>query len=146
MLARKVEFDLVLNKKDEFLRKFRDEVLPILRKQDGFIDILGLTNEIRVEKAIIISLWDTREQALKYEQTMFPKITDMLKPYMMSRFTVTPYMVETTVSEHILSPAVKPNNPSPGAATLGHFCALQTGSLSFFLKPVLDSRRSGCLN
>jgi hypothetical protein len=106
MFARKVEFDLVLNKKDEFLRKFRDEVLPILRKQDGFVDILGLTNEIRVEKAIIISLWDTREQALKYEQTMFPKITDMLKPYMMSRFTVTPYMVETTVSEHILSPAV----------------------------------------
>jgi heme-degrading monooxygenase HmoA len=103
MFARKLEFDLVLNKKDEFLRKVRDEVLPILRRQDGFIDLLGLTNEIKVEKALMISLWESREHALEYDKKVFPKITNMLKPYLMSPFVVTPYMVETTVSEHILS-------------------------------------------
>lgn len=105
MFARKLEFDLVLNKKDEFLSRVRDEVLPILRKQEGFIDILALTNEIKVEKALIISLWESREHALEYDKTVFPRITSMLKPYVMSPFVVTAYMVETTVSRHILSAA-----------------------------------------
>ena len=103
MFARKVEFDLVVNKKEEFLRKLRDEVLPIMRKQPGFIDILGLTNEIKVEKALVISFWESREHALNYEKTAFPKITEMLKPYVMTSFVVTPCVVEKTISERILT-------------------------------------------
>ena len=103
MFARKVEFDLIVNKKDEFLRKVRDEVLPILKRQAGFVDILGLTNEIKVEKALVISLWKTREDALGYESEVFPKITQLLKPYVMSQFVVAPCIVETAISEHILA-------------------------------------------
>ena len=103
MFARKLEFDLVLIKKDEFLHKVREEVLPMLKKQDGFIDVLGLTNEIKVEKALMISLWETREKALQYEKTVFPNIMSLLKPYLISPITVTPYMVETTLSEHLFS-------------------------------------------
>jgi hypothetical protein len=36
MFARKLEFDLIVNKKEELLRKVRDEVLPILKEQAGF--------------------------------------------------------------------------------------------------------------
>jgi hypothetical protein len=103
MFARKLEFDLMLIRKEEFLRKVRDEVLPILKKQAGFIDILGLTNEIKVEKALVISLWKTREDALKYEKEVLPKVTELLKPYLMTPFVVTPCIVETTISEHILA-------------------------------------------
>lgn len=105
MFARKLEFGLMLVKKEEFLRKVRDEVLPILKKQAGFIDILGLTEELKVEKTLLISLWDSKEQALKYEKEVFPKIVAMLKPYMLTQFVVTPCVVETTISEHILAAA-----------------------------------------
>ena len=103
MFARKVEFDLLVNKKDEFLRKVREEILPIMKRQAGFIDIIGLTHEIKVEKGLVISLWETREHAMKYEQEVFPKVTEMLKPYLMKPFVVTPCTVETTISEHILA-------------------------------------------
>ena len=105
MFARKLEFDLMLVKKEEFLRKVRDEVLPILKKQAGFIDILGLTDELKVEKTLLISLWETKENALKYEKEVFPKITAMLKPYLLKPFVVTPCVVETTISQHILAAA-----------------------------------------
>lgn len=105
MFARKVEFDLMLIKKDEFLRKVRDEVLPILKKQAGFIDILGLTDELKVEKTLLISLWDTKEHALCYEKEAFPKITALLKPYLLKPMVVAPCVVETTISEHILTTA-----------------------------------------
>jgi hypothetical protein len=105
MFARKLEFDLMLVKKDEFLRKVRDEVLPILKKQEGFIDILGLTDELKVEKALLISLWETKEHAMKYEREFFPKITALLRPYLLTPFVVTPCVVETTISEHILATA-----------------------------------------
>lgn len=105
MFARKLEFDLMLVKKDEFLRKVRDEVLPILKKQEGFIDILGLTDELKVEKALLISLWETKEHAMKYEREVFQKITALLKPYLLRPFVVTPCVVETTISEHILAAA-----------------------------------------
>jgi hypothetical protein len=104
MFARKLEFDLMLVKKEEFLRKVRDEVLPILKSQAGFIDILGLTDELKVEKTLLISLWETKEHALKYEKD-FPKITAMLKPYLLKPFVVTPCVVETTISQHILAAA-----------------------------------------
>jgi hypothetical protein len=103
MFARKLEFDLVVNKKEEFLRKLRDEVLPIMKTQPGFIDILGLTNEIKVEKALVISFWESREHALNYEKTVFPKITEMLRPYLMTPCVVSPCVVEETISEHILT-------------------------------------------
>ena len=103
MFARKLEFDLVVNKKEEFLCKIRNEVLPIMKKQPGFVDIIGLTNEIKVEKALVISFWESREHALNYEKEVFPKITEMLKPYLMTPFVVTSCMVEKTISEHILS-------------------------------------------
>jgi len=103
MFARKLEFDLVVNKKDEFLEKVREKVLPLMKKQAGFVDILGLTHEIKVEKGLVISLWETKEHAMKYEKEVFPKVAEMLKPYLMRPLVVTPCMVETTISEHILA-------------------------------------------
>lgn len=90
MFARKLEFDLMLVEKEEFLRKVRDEVLPILKNQAGFLDILGLTDELKVEKTLLISLWETKDHALKYEKEVFPKITAMLKPYLLKPFIVPP--------------------------------------------------------
>jgi len=103
MFARKLEFALVVNKREELIRKVRDEVLPLMKEQAGFIDVLGLTNEIQVEKALVLSLWQTRESALNYEKAVFPKVKELLKPYLMTPLVVTHCMVETTISDHILA-------------------------------------------
>ena len=50
MFARILEFVPLMEKKDEFIRVVKKEVLPILKKQEGFLEILPLVPENKTEK------------------------------------------------------------------------------------------------
>src|SRR5450631_3884338 len=55
MFARILEFEVKLEKKEEFVKKVKNEVLPILRKQVGFLEILPFFPEnVREEKGMSI--------------------------------------------------------------------------------------------
>src|SRR5438067_11989861 len=56
MFARIVEFIPKPEKKEEFVKKVRDEVLPILKTQKGFLEILPFFPENKAEKVITITL------------------------------------------------------------------------------------------
>ncbi len=45
MFTRIVECHVKPEKKDEFNNKLRSEVLPILQKQPGFVDLIALASE-----------------------------------------------------------------------------------------------------
>ena len=47
MFARILEFVPLMEKKDEFIRVVKKEALPILKKQEGFLEILPLVPEIK---------------------------------------------------------------------------------------------------
>jgi hypothetical protein len=47
-IARSVRFDIATNKNDEFHTLFKNEILPILKKQDGFKDELLLVKDQHV--------------------------------------------------------------------------------------------------
>jgi hypothetical protein len=51
----------------------RNEVLPILNKQPGFLEILPLEPETKTEKRIIITLWAKKRDAERYEREVYPK-------------------------------------------------------------------------
>lgn len=104
MVARILEFEVKLETKEEFVKKVKNEVLPILNKQNGFLEILPFFPEkIREEKALTISLWATRTDAERYEREIYPKVQEILKPYLNTPITVKPYMVETTLCEHFVA-------------------------------------------
>ena len=100
MFARIVEFVPKLEKKEEFVRVIKNEVLPILNKQHGFLEMLPFFPEIKNEKAITISLWTEKKDAERYEREWFPKVEEILKPYLTTPITFKYYMVETTLCEH----------------------------------------------
>src|SRR5438067_12991247 len=52
MFARIVEFIPKPEKKEEFVKKVRDEVLPILKTQKGFLEILPFFPENKAEKSL----------------------------------------------------------------------------------------------
>ena len=52
MFARIVEFIPKLEKKEEFVKVIRNEVLPILKKQTGFMELLPFFPETKNEKVI----------------------------------------------------------------------------------------------
>src|SRR6266480_8080426 len=102
MFARIVEFIPKLEKKEEFVKVLRNEVLPILNKQPGFLEILPFVPETNTEKMITISLWAEKRDAERYEREVYPKVEGILKPYLTTPVTFKHYTVETSVCKHFV--------------------------------------------
>ena len=84
-IARSVRFDIAADKNEEFHKLFRNEVLPILKKQDGFKDELLLVQDQHV---LAISVWNDMDSARKYESVTYPQLDKALRPVMSGRPTV----------------------------------------------------------
>src|ERR1039457_6120085 len=107
MFARILDFEVKPEKKEEFVKKVKNEVLPILRKQVGFLEILPLFPEnVREEKVMSISLWATKQDAQRYEKDIYPKVQEVLRSYLITPITAKPYVVETTLCEHFVETLV----------------------------------------
>lgn len=102
MFARILEFVPKLEKKEEFLKVVKNEVLPILKKQTGFLEILPFSPETRDEKMITISLWMEKANLERYERETFPKVEEILKPYLKTPIAFKVYTLETTLCEHFV--------------------------------------------
>jgi quinol monooxygenase YgiN len=103
MFARILEFTPKMEKKEEFIKTVKNEVLPILKKQTGFLEFLPFFPEIKTEKVLTISLWMEKKDADRYEHEWFPKVENILKPYLATPFVVRVYTVETTLCEHFVN-------------------------------------------
>lgn len=73
MFARLVTLQLKPNVVNEFPVTFEKEILPLLRKQRGFLDELLLVTPEKRE-VVAISLWDTKEYAETYNRELYPQI------------------------------------------------------------------------
>jgi len=80
----------------------RNEVLPILNKQPGFLEILPLEPETKTEKMIIITLWAEKRDTERYEREVYPKVEAIVKPYLTTAVTFKHYNVETTLCQHFV--------------------------------------------
>ena len=84
-IARSVRFDIAPEKNEQFHTLFRNEVLPILKKQDGFKDELLLVQDQHV---LAISVWNDMDSARKYESATYPQLDKALRPVMSGKPTV----------------------------------------------------------
>ncbi|HXP16672.1 MAG TPA: hypothetical protein VN868_06190 [Terriglobales bacterium] len=102
MFARIVEFIPKLEKKEELVKVIRNQVLPILNQQPGFMEVLPFFSQTKNEKVIAITLWTEKRNAERYQREVFPKVEEILKPYLTTPITYKPYNVETTLCEHFV--------------------------------------------
>jgi hypothetical protein len=103
MFARIVEFVPKYEKKEELLTILKDEVLPILKKQIGFLEILPLFPEFKNEKVITVTLWMEKKDAERYAKEVFPRIEQILQPYLNTPITWKLHQVETKLCEHFVN-------------------------------------------
>ena len=73
MFARNVSIHLKPNSAAEFSRTLDNEVIPLLRKQNGFQDEIIFVAPGGLE-AIAISLWDQKENADAYSRGAYPEV------------------------------------------------------------------------
>jgi heme-degrading monooxygenase HmoA len=102
MFARIVEFIPKLDGKEAFVKVVRNEVLPILKKQPGFLEILPFFPETKTEKMITITLWAEKRDAERYEREVYFKVEGILKPYLTTPVSFKHYNVETSLCEHFV--------------------------------------------
>ena len=77
MFTRTVTFKLKANSTQEFTRLNESNIIPLLRKQNGFRDEMTFLAPERSE-ALAISLWDTKENAEAYNKTGYPEVLKTL--------------------------------------------------------------------
>ena len=67
-----IDGDLKPDKKDEFLKVWSSQILPLLKKQDGFVDEILLLEDGSL-KPCGLSFWRSKEQAERYRRDAFPQ-------------------------------------------------------------------------
>jgi quinol monooxygenase YgiN len=73
MIARHVTLHLKPNTAPEFNRMLEKDVLPMLRKQKGFLNEFTLMHTNGTEN-LAISLWDKKESAEIYNRDTYPQV------------------------------------------------------------------------
>ena len=73
MFARNVSIHLKSNTLSEYTRTFENDVLPLLRKQNGFKDEITFAGPGGVDLTAI-SLWANKADADAYNTNIYPKV------------------------------------------------------------------------
>jgi len=77
MFVRQVTMKLRAASAPEFARLIDREILPLLRRQQGFRDEVTLVAAER-SGAICTSFWNTKENAEAYSRTLYPEVLKAL--------------------------------------------------------------------
>ena len=77
MITRNVTIKLKANSAPEFTQIIEEQILPLLRKQNGFRDEITFLAPERSE-ALGISFWDTQADAEAYNRTGYPEVLKTL--------------------------------------------------------------------
>ena len=78
-----------------------EKVLPILRKQPGFVDEITLISNTEPDRILALSFWQNEEQAERYHHEQFPKITELLENVLESDPQVETFNVDTSTTHKI---------------------------------------------
>jgi len=101
MFARIVEFTPKPEMKDDIVSVLRQEVLPILKKQHGFLEFLPFAPETRTGRWITITLWAKKQDAERWECEGYPKVEGILKFLLAAPPICNLYHVETSLGQNL---------------------------------------------
>jgi quinol monooxygenase YgiN len=101
MFTRIVECRIRPEQRETANQTLRQQVLPLLQKQTGFVDELALISDTDPERLVAISFWKNKDDAERYQRETFPKVADILKAVLKSPPKVETYNVEDSTIHRI---------------------------------------------
>jgi hypothetical protein len=102
MYARNVTLHLKANSAPEFTRKLETDVLPMLRKQNGFKDEITFVAPNGTD-ALAISLWENKDNAEAYSRDTYPAVLASLATVVEGTPEVESYQVSNSTFHKIAS-------------------------------------------
>ena len=100
MFARKVSVRLKADAAGQFIQKMEDEIIPLLRKQKGFLDELTLVSQSGKE-IYAYSFWENSDDAETYDRATFKEVTNLLTGLIEGTMRVHTYMVANSTFHKI---------------------------------------------
>ncbi len=104
MFARTLELTVKVDKKPELINRAQTEIMPILNRQKGFVNIFVFENDVELTKVLITTLWQTKLDQERYERDAFPMIKHIIEPFQTAPPVVKLYRVEETIYRKLIEP------------------------------------------
>jgi hypothetical protein len=102
MYARNVSIHLKSNMLSDYTRTFEKDILPLLRKQNGFKDEITLAGAGGVD-VTAISLWENKDDANTYNTNTYPQVLKTLAKFIEGTPEVHAFdVVTSTIEKHQL--------------------------------------------
>ena len=105
MFARLLKINLKPNHVIEFNKALESQVLPMLRKEQGFQDLITFAGQNGTEM-VSISLWDRKENADAYNGRAYPEVLKALADVLDGSPQVRTYEVANSTMHKIPVPAI----------------------------------------
>ncbi len=101
MFTRVVELTSKSGKSKELSDTINEKVVPILKKQRGFVDETVLVSDTESTRVLGLSFWNNKEDAERYHQEQYPKIHEMLKHLLETEPVIRTFDVHTSTTHKI---------------------------------------------
>src|ERR1700688_5308701 len=95
MFTRNVSFHLKSNMLSDYTRTFDKDILPLLRKQNGFKDEITFAGQGGID-VTAISMWESKKDADNYNTTTYPQVWKTLARFIEGTPQVHPFDVVTS--------------------------------------------------
>ena len=101
MFTRVVEINAKSDKASELAATIHEKVLPILKKQTGFVDEAVLISDTEPNRIIGLSFWNSKQDAERYHREGYPKVNEILSPLLEGSPVIRTFNVHTSTTHRI---------------------------------------------
>jgi heme-degrading monooxygenase HmoA len=103
MFTRVVELTSKSGQAKELASTINEKVVPILKKQRGFVDETVLVSDTEPTRVLGLSFWNSREDAERYHQEQYPKIHGMMKHLLETEPNIRTFDVHSSTTHRIVA-------------------------------------------
>jgi heme-degrading monooxygenase HmoA len=101
MFTRIVELTSKPGKNKQLADTIDEKVLPILKKQKGFVDEMVLLPDQEDNRILGLSFWNSKEDAEQYHREQYPKVRETLEHLLEVEPVIRTFDVHTSTTHRI---------------------------------------------
>lgn len=101
MFTRIVELTTKSGKNKQLSDTINDKVLPILKKQKGFVDETILVSDKEDNCVLSLSLWNNKEDAEQYHRAEYQKVHEIVRHLLEAEPMIRTFDVHTSTTHRI---------------------------------------------
>ena len=101
MFTRVVELTSKAGKARELCNTIDDKVLPILKRQAGFVDVTVIVSDTDPNHVLALSFWNAREDAQRYEREQFDAVQKTVQHLLETAPEVSTFNVHTSTAHKV---------------------------------------------